>query len=731
MKNIKSYLIIFFISIQSFAIAAENSSKNHNKFNFVLGKNIEYKTSKDNEQTQNIPKDNSSKELIPENFNDKKISLLNRSIKIHLNESKEKIILRILNTGKGSKVTLKKAKDGWDIYLKIKTTREINLSNLQSEIKSITNIEIEKIDKLSYSIKVKFDKNYIVGKPSIKTKSNNNIQIDFKDIRRFNQKNHYFPFLNNLVSKKIIVKENKIAIPPKSGDIAIGSVVLQNRGFINLIGPNVSLTLNNSPARDALLKLSKLGGYGFVLSNDDNKNVKNNSASNNQTILDKGPKVTLSFVEEDYSRAFNSILLASGLQAKKSDNLIIVGRNVLGKSFGAQISKVYRLNQARASSAADYLASLGASINKVDTIKSSASGSTESGFNSIKYIDTYSSSTGPLQGLVGTTDSRLQTITLIGSDELIDIAEKYLKQLDVRQRQVALSVKILDVEISKDDSLSNDFALTTGTTFIVNQQGQLNTTFGSFRPPGNIAAPPLPNPGLQYPANEIYSQLMAKIKSKSTKVLANPTLILSEDPKQIQGGTQASISLDGLGGDNSSIGRPFGNESFLILGTKVISGYSVQAGKDGSPPVCQATFDTAGLTFGARVNKIGDNGYVTFSLSPKLSSVSEITTVPNCGPINILSVRRLDTGNVRVRDSETLILTGVISNNTSKVVNKVPILGDIPIFGRAFKSESRAKRNSELIIMVTPKIIDESANHILETAEENLYKETKKLLQNK
>ena len=46
-------------------------------------------------------------------------------------------------------------------------------------------------------------------------------------------------------------------------------------------------------------------------------------------------------------------------------------------------------------------------------------------------VDSYSASSGPLKGLIGTTDSRLQTITLIGSSELISLAENYIKQLDL------------------------------------------------------------------------------------------------------------------------------------------------------------------------------------------------------------------------------------------------------------------------------------------------------------
>ena len=64
----------------------------------------------------------------------------------------------------------------------------------------------------------------------------------------------------------------------------------------------------------------------------------------------------------------------------------------------------------------------------------------------------------------------------------------------------------------------------------------------------------------------------------------------------------------------------------------------------------------AGLTFGARILKIDDNGYVTFTLSPAISSPSEQRTIENCGTIDLLNTRRLDTGSIRVKDGNTLIL---------------------------------------------------------------------------
>ena len=599
----------------------------------------------------------------------------------------------------------------------------------------------------------------------------------------------------------------KRAIAPPLGDIAVGSILLKNRGFVELDGPNVTLKLPNAPALNALMELAELGGYGFV-------HVKEN-LKNSKPI----PNVTLSFKNENYAKAINTILLASGLQGKKDGNLLIVGKNVLSKSFGPQLSKVYRLNQASAISAADYLASLGAQINKVNIISSATvgGGSSTSGSDSYKEsvtaIDTYSAASGPLKGLIGTTDSRLQTITLIGSENLIEIAEKYLKQLDLRQRQVALSVKILDIDLSNTDDMQNDLAIRMGSTFIVSNNGELRSVFGSFLPSnlGNIS--PLvtskstnqststsssnnndatnsnsqnntsnqtnsaneittlgnditssldgtntnssksnlstnntqsnestnnnqennsnnintnnansssssagnettqsssvtPNPGLNYPNKELYTYLVAKIRSSSTKVLANPTLILSESPEGIRGGSEQSAAT-GISGA-ASIGRPYANESFISVGKQVITDFTVTQSSEGGAIGCEPSFETSGLTFGARVNKIDDNGYVTFSLSPKLTAVTEKFPIPNCGSINILNVRRLDTGTLRVRDSQTLILTGVISDFDSEVVSKWPLLGDIPVVGRLFRSTSGEKRKSELVIMVTPRIINDS-----------------------
>ncbi|MFO0137499.1 MAG: type II secretion system protein GspD, partial [Cyanobacteriota bacterium] len=366
-------------------------------------------------------------------------------------------------------------------------------------------------------------------------------------------------------------------------------------------------------------------------------------------------------------------------------------------------------------------------------------------------------------------------ITLVGEPRLVTVAESYLRQLDLRQRQVALSVKILDVSLGNNTAIDNSFAVRWGNNFIVNDQGQMVGAFNSLLPPAldafgrayptdtelevdengrityraptgvnlnggaQFGASPYPsqpdvsifrdatkrNPGLSYNPNNFYNFVNATIRSSNTKVLASPTLILSENSEELRKGedTQAinianlssggsnnnSSSSSGSGTDNNAtIGRTKANESYVTVGEQVITNYTVTTGTNGNGNSCQPTFGIAGLTFGARVSKIDDNGFVTFSMSPAITAALRQQPVAGCGLIDILAVRRLDTGSARVRDGQTLIMTGVISDADRQEVSKWPILGDVPIIGQFFRSSNNNRAKRELVILVTPRIINDS-----------------------
>jgi type IV pilus assembly protein PilQ len=594
--------------------------------------------------------------------------------------------------------------------------------------------------------------------------------------------------------------------------MAVGTMTLQNRGYLNLSGPPITLTTRGANPRDVLMVLAQMGGYGFAYSDLQPQRFKQGTdLAPEEPQKEDGkkevPTVTVSFRNEPFAKAFNFVLMAAGLQARREGNIILAGPSILQQPIGAQVSKVYRLNQASAASAADYLANLGTLVTATfsETITattgvplagaSTANPQTTRTSTETKVLQ-YGGERGPLLGLLATTDNRLGTITLVGESSLVVVAEQYLRQLDLRQRQVSLSVKILDVTLDNDSEIDNSFAFRFGNNFIVNDSGQLLAAFGSSLPPertafnrsipedikaeadengkvtitapagvdvnsiyrligntnsrsdssdvkitttqkpdpstgrttitisgdsaatrnilsmlsnnsgdtivGGITGGTRQNPGQNYSDQQFYDFLRAQIVSSNTKVLAAPTLILQEGGQSYGGSDGKRISEDG------QIGRSRTNEAFVRVGTQLITAFEVKQDAIGNA-FCQPIFGNAGLTFGARVDKIDDNGFVTFSLSPEVSAAVGRQSAGSCGEINIINDRLLDTGQLRVRDGQTLILTGVISQTDRQVVSKWPILGDMPLIGQFFRASSGSKTKNELVIMVTPRVVEDDS----------------------
>jgi general secretion pathway protein D len=63
-----------------------------------------------------------------------------------------------------------------------------------------------------------------------------------------------------------------------------------------------------------------------------------------------------------------------------------------------------------------------------------------------------------------------------------------------------------------------------------------------------------------------------------------------------------------------------------------------------------------------------------------------------------------------VWDGQTIVLGGLISEKVQKQKDKVPVLGDLPFFGRFFRSESNVSSKKNLVIFVTPRLIDPAGN---------------------
>ena len=58
-----------------------------------------------------------------------------------------------------------------------------------------------------------------------------------------------------------------------------------------------------------------------------------------------------------------------------------------------------------------------------------------------------------------------------------------------------------------------------------------------------------------------------------------------------------------------------------------------------------------------------------------------------------------------LRDGQTFAIAGLIDNRLTEIASKIPILGDIPVIGNLFKSRATSHSETELLVMVTPRIV--------------------------
>ncbi len=117
---------------------------------------------------------------------------------------------------------------------------------------------------------------------------------------------------------------------------------------------------------------------------------------------------------------------------------------------------------------------------------------------------------------------------------------------------------------------------------------------------------------------------------------------------------------------------------------------------------------------------ISPDGYVTLDIAPEYATIKEQIYTAGEDPNNpdltatLLQRRDLDLKQVRIKDGETLIIGGMLRDEETKDIKKIPFLGDIPYVGALFRSTSVKKTKSEMIIMITPKIIVDNEDAISE-----------------
>lgn len=113
--------------------------------------------------------------------------------------------------------------------------------------------------------------------------------------------------------------------------------------------------------------------------------------------------------------------------------------------------------------------------------------------------------------------------------------------------------------------------------------------------------------------------------------------------------------------------------------------------------------------FGVRINflpRITARGTIRLQLEPEVSSLDFANGLVFQGfTIPALNTRRVQT-EVELKDGQSFAIAGLLNNQITESLSKIPGLGDIPLLGKIFQSRSRSKTNSELLIIITPELVN-------------------------
>ena len=488
------------------------------------------------------------------------------------------------------------------------------------------------------------------------------------------------------------------AVAPPVGDISISNIdaaVPQ----INL-GSNKPFSITGrSTARELLKKLAYEANLNIAYSD-------NAVGSDGKAIADT--TVSADFRKEPIQNVFNYVLQLSGLEANRIGNTIFIGTK-LPDSLRETIVRTLRMNQVSSIAAANFLATQGAEAQVpvtvttittsggTDIIATRSSGvagsalttTTETRTATIQSLKASTDNTSlVLRGLSISTDERLNSISLVGSLRKVEMATAMLTRLDARRRQVALNVKIVDITLFNNSSLDSSLSFKSGDTTFSSNKGAASINFsGGADPAGSSIITPTFGSAA---ASRLLASIQTQIFNGNGKVLTDPTLVVQE-------GQRSTINL------TQEVFGGFESISFA-------SGTS-STGVGTSTSVRRPIIKQAGLIVDLLVNRIDDNGFVSVSVSPTVSSLNGSVSTPD-GNIGLIQSRTLNSGEIRLRDGQTLILSGIIQNTDKSEVIKVPILGDIPILGALFRSTNKTNQRQEVVVLLTPQILNDNRGQV-------------------
>ncbi|MFQ5710011.1 MAG: secretin N-terminal domain-containing protein, partial [bacterium] len=267
-------------------------------------------------------------------------------------------------------------------------------------------------------------------------------------------------------------------------------------------------------------------------------------------------------------------------------------------------------------------------------------------------------------------DEETNSLLITAGPQEFQQIEKIVQQLDVKQQQVLVDVLIAEVSLDHTSAfgiewqaskkVGDDHHVVAGTDFGIRNDlllgGLSGLSLGLLK--GDIS--------------NVKGILVASVGEDNFNILSTPQLLTIDNHQaEIKVGNQVPFLVNSRLTDQETLVRSF---NYQDVGLK--------------------------LTVTPHINQ---NKYITLDLYQEVRSLSSATVFD----APLVSVRQIQT-QVTVEDRKTVVVGGLIQNDRIENIKKVPVLGDIPLLGLAFKRKSVENKKSNLLVFITPYLITDS-----------------------
>ena len=312
-------------------------------------------------------------------------------------------------------------------------------------------------------------------------------------------------------------------------------------------------------------------------------------------------------------------------------------------------------------------------------------------------------------------DNRTSQLIVVATDPEQAAVDTLVDQLDTPTKQVLIETRLVEISSNPTSSKGINWA---GTLAGQNISFGNNTTY--------LLQPTAPTPGTTTTVNGVSQTTGAApgYGGLSSGTLAVPGIIGDTASKGFGFGTgflnadgaHAVLSFLNASADAQVMSTPrivtLDNETATISVQRTYPILQTTAGTQGSPGGSTITYSNVGTVL-LVTPRISAGNTIRLKVTPTVATFFGYATLTANGATSQapqFDNRTMDT-QVLIPNANTLVMGGLVDDNPAETATKVPVLGDIPFLGAAFRSESKAADKKNLLIFITPTILQDADFH--------------------